>query len=55
MLKDLYTPNTEQNFIKEQLLHNFVKYFSGPWANEIVNKNINDESSCFSNLSFSVS
>ena len=32
-----------------------MKYFSGPWANQIVNKNLNGESSCFSNLSFSAS
>ena len=40
------------NLVKEQLLHNFMKYFSGPWANQIVNKNLNDESSCFSNCHF---
>ena len=40
------------NFIKEQLLHNLRKYFSDPWANQIVNKALNGELSCLSNLSF---
>ena len=28
------------NLVEEQLLHNFMKYFSGPWANQMVNKNL---------------
>ena len=43
------------NLVKEKLLHNFMKYFSYPKANQIVNKDLNGESSCFSNLSFSAS
>ena len=43
------------NFVKEKLLHNFIKYFSGPCANQLVNKDLNDASSCLSNLSFSAS
>ena len=38
------------SFVKEHLLHNFTKYFSDAWVNEIVNKNLNGESSCLSNL-----
>ena len=43
------------NLVEEQLLHNFMKYFSGHWANQIVNTNLSGESSCLSNLSFSAS
>ena len=41
-----------QNLIKEQLLHNLTEYLSSPWANQIVNKDLNGESCCLSNLSF---
>ena len=36
-------------------MHNFLKSFSGSWENQIVNKDLNGESSCLSNLSFSAS
>ena len=42
-------------FVKEQLLQNFMKYFFGPWANQIVNKRLNGESSCPNNSVFSAS
>ena len=29
-----------------------MKYFSGPWENQIVKKDLKDESSCLGNLSF---
>ena len=38
------------SFVKDYVLHNFTKYFSDAWVNEIVNKNLNGESSCLSNL-----
>ena len=28
------------SFIKKYVLHNFTKYFSGAWVNQIVNKNL---------------
>ena len=38
------------SFNKEHMLHNFTKYFSGAWVNQIVNKDLNGESSCLSNF-----
>ena len=35
------------NFIEEQLLHNFMKFFSGPWANQMVNIWIVDHPAIF--------
>ena len=35
------------NFVEEQLLHNFMKFFSGPWANQIVNIWIVDHPTIF--------
>ena len=32
-----------------------MKYFFDPWANQIENKDLNGESSCPSNFSFSTS
>ena len=37
------------------MLNNFTKYFSGARVNQIVNKDLNGESSCTNNLSFSAS
>ena len=37
------------------MLHNFTKYFTGACVNQTVNKDLNGESSCLSNLSFSAS
>ena len=33
------------------MLHTFTKYSSGAWVNQIGNKDLNDESSCLTNLS----
>ena len=38
------------SFIKEHVLHNFTKYFSGAWVNQIVNNDLNSESFCVGNL-----
>ena len=43
------------NFVKEHLLHNFIKYFYGHCANQLINKDLNGASFCLSNLSFSAS
>ena len=37
------------------MLNNFTKYFSGAGVNQIVSKDLNGESSCTNNLSFSAS
>ena len=39
----------------KNMLHNFTKYFDDPLMNQIVNKDMNGESSCLSNLSLSAS
>ena len=39
------------NFVKEHVSHNFTKYFSAARVIQIVNKDLNGESSCLSNLS----
>ena len=41
------------NFIKEHVLHNFTKYFSGTRVNQIVNKDLNGDFSRLGSLSFS--
>ena len=39
------------NFVKEHVSHNFTKYFSAAQVIQIVNTDLNGESSCLSNLS----
>ena len=38
------------NFVKEQVLHNFMKYFSETWLSQIVNIDLNGKLSNLSNL-----
>ena len=38
------------NFVKEQVLHNFMKYFSETWLSQIVNIDLNDKLPNLSNL-----
>ena len=38
------------NFVKEQVLHNFMKYFSEAWLSQIVNIDLNGKLPKISNL-----
>ena len=38
------------NFVKEQVLHNFMKHFSEAWLSQIVNIDLNGKLANLSNL-----